>query len=34
MADKQMMKALVKKFAQPGLWQDEVPIPKSASMTS
>lgn len=28
MADKQMMKALVKKFAQPGLWLDEVPIPE------
>ncbi|MDD2457592.1 MAG: L-threonine 3-dehydrogenase [Eubacteriales bacterium] len=28
MADKQMMKALVKKYAQPGLWLDEVPVPE------
>jgi len=28
MADKQKMKALVKKYAQPGLWLDEVPIPE------
>lgn len=28
MADRQMMKALVKKHAQPGLWLDEVPVPE------
>ena len=27
MANEKMMKALVKRFAQPGLWLDEVPVP-------